>query len=143
MKRDPTDDGRRGAWQVEAARPDMAVKRAVIDDVINKHSENPYAMQRLAMQVLFPPGQEHLREKLADEILAQILLNEEEADPAYNARARGFAAYLAPTSCTRESVDRLKAAVKAHESSRASIKRYLIQKWEDDSLCVRRAALLD
>jgi hypothetical protein len=99
-------------------------------------------MQRLAMSALFPPGQEHLHAALAGEILEQILQHEKEADPAYYPRARGFAAYLMPANCTRASVARLKSAVAAHKGSRASIKDYVIEKYEDDALCVKRAALL-
>jgi len=91
---------------------------------------------------LFPPGQEHLHEALAEEILQQILRNEKDPDPSYYMRARGFAAYLTPTDCTEVSVERLAAAVNMHKNSRASIRDYMIEKHEDDSLCVERAALL-
>ncbi len=141
-ERDPSDKGRRAAIGVEAARPNIEVKRAIIADVLNKESDNSYAMQRLAMRVLFPPGQEDLHEELADEILHHILQNEKDADPAYYSRARGFAAYLMPANCTKASVARLKSAIAAHESSRASIKDYVIEKHEDDALCVKRASLL-
>ena len=141
-KRDPTDNGRRGALAVESARPDIDVKRAIIADVLNVESENSFALQRIAMRSMFPPGQEQLHEALAEEILAQILENETEANPAYYARARGFAAYLIPTSCTPASVERLEHAVAAHENSRTSIKHYIVERYEDDALCVKRAALL-
>ncbi|MEE8426492.1 MAG: aminopeptidase N [Woeseiaceae bacterium] len=141
-KRDPSDKGRRAALQVEAARPDIEVKRAIIADVLNKESDNSYAMQRLAMRVLFPPGQEDLHEELADKILQHILQNEKDADPSFYSRARGFAVYLMPTDCTKASVARLKSAIAAHQNSRASIKDYVIERHEDDALCVKRAALL-
>jgi aminopeptidase N len=142
-QRDPGDDGQRQALAVEAARPDIEVKRAIIADVLNIESENPYALQRISMSRMFPPGQEALHEMLADEILAQILENEKDPDPAFYLRARGFAAYLTPTSCTPASVARLESAVAAHESSRASIRRTIIESYENDSLCVQRAALLN
>ena len=142
-KRDPTDDGRRRVLAVEAARPDMAVKRAIIDDVLNRESANSYAMQRTSMGSMFPAGQEELHEALADEILAQILDEERNPDPAFYSRARGFAAYLIPTNCTAASVARLKTAVAQHENSRASIRDYLADRHEDDALCVERAALLN
>ncbi len=142
-QRDPSDDGRRKELAVEAARPDIDVKRAIIADVMNVESANAYALQRLSMQAMFPPGQEHLQEALAIEILAQILENEKDPDPAFAARAAGFARYLTPTNCTAASVDRLESAVAAHASSRASVRRTIIEKYEDDVLCVQRAALLD
>jgi len=143
IRRDPSDDGRRRVLAVEAARPDMEVKRAIIADVMNVESENPYALQRISMRAMFPPGQELLREALADDILAQILENEQDPDPAFSARAIGFAAYLRPANCTAASVARLESAVAAHESSRSRIRRYIIEKYEDDVLCVQGAALLD
>ncbi|MCH8867776.1 MAG: aminopeptidase N, partial [Proteobacteria bacterium] len=142
IERDPSDDGRRWVVSVEAAWPDIEVKRAIIADVINVESENPYAMQRIAMRAMFPHGQEQLHEIFADEILAQILQNEKEADPVYYSRARGFARYLIPTSCTAASVERLQSAVAAHENSRTSIRNYLADRHEDDALCVQRAALI-
>lgn len=142
-RRDATDDGRRSALAVESAWPDIEVKRAIIADVVNVETENSYAMQRIAMYSMFPAGQEKLHEALAEEILAQILENEVDADPAYYARARGFAASLIPTNCTQASVDRLDQAIAAHENSRTSIKDYIVERFEDDSLCVQRAALLD
>jgi hypothetical protein len=141
-KRDPTDDGRRWAMAVESAWPDIAVKRAIIADIVNIETENTYAMQRIAMFSMFPPGQEKLHEALAEDILAQILENEVDADPAYYARARGFAAFLIPTNCTKASVDRLDRAIAEHENSRTSIKDYIVERYEDDALCVERAALL-
>jgi aminopeptidase N len=141
-KRDPSDDGRRRVLAVEAARPDMAVKRAIIDDVLNRESANSYAIQRISMRAMFPAGQKELHEALANEILAQVLAEEKDPDPAFYARARAFAAYLIPADCTKASVARLKTAVAAHENSRASIKDYFADKLEDDALCVERAALL-
>ncbi len=141
-ERDPSADGQRWVIGIEAARPDIDVKRKVIADLTNKESENPLAIQRLSARRLFPPGQEHLHEALAEEILQQILRNEEDPDPGYYMRARGFAAYLTPTDCTEASVERLAAAVDMHKNSRASIRDYMIEKHEDDSLCVERAALL-
>ena len=142
IERDPSDDGRRWVVSVEAAWPDIEVKRAIIADVINVESENPYAMQRIAMRAMFPQGQEQLHEIFADEILAQILQNEKKADPAYYSRARGFAFYLMPKNCTAASVARLQSAVSDHENSRTSIKKYLANRYEDDALCVKRAALI-
>jgi len=142
-QRDPSDDGRRRVLAVEAARPDLAIKRAIIADVMNVESENPYALQRISMRAMFPPGQEQLHEVLADDILAQILENEKDPDPAFSARANGFAAYLTPADCTTASVERLQSTITAHEFSRSRIQRYIIEKYEDDALCVRRAALLD
>jgi aminopeptidase N len=141
-KRDPTDDGRRRVLAVKAAKPDMAVKRAIIDDMLNRESANSYAMQRISMRAMFPTGQEELHEAFADEILAQILAEEKNPDPAFYSRARGFAASLIPANCTEASVARLKTAVTAHENSRASIKDYFADKLEDDALCVERVALL-
>ncbi len=141
-KRDPTDDGRRRVLAIEAARPDIAVKQSIIDDVLNRESASSYAMQRISMGNMFPAGQEELHEALADEILAQILEEEQNPDPAFYARARGFAAYLIPTNCTEASVARLKDAIAAHENSRASIKDYFADRYEDDAQCVARAALL-
>lgn len=141
-QRDPSESGWRWELRVNAARPDIEVKREFIDDVINKESENSYAVQRLALSGLFRTGQKHLHEQLADEILQQIMANEQDPDPKYYARARGFAAYLIPTNCTEASVQRLDAAIAAHTNSRTSIKDYLLEKREDDELCVRRATLL-
>ena len=141
-KRDPTDDGRRSALAVQSAWPDIAVKRKIIADILNVETENSFALQRIAMASMFPAGQERLHEELAEDILAQILENEVDADPAYYARARGFAAYLIPTNCTEASVERLDRAITAHENSRASIKDYIVERYEDDALCVKRAALL-
>lgn len=141
-QRDPSADGQRWAIRVAAAKPDIDVKRSVIADVANKESEKPYALQRLALGGLFPPGQEYLHEAFADEILKTILNNEQDPDPEYYMRARGFAAYLIPTNCTDASVARLAAAKEMHENSRASIRDYMIEKHEDDALCVARAALI-
>jgi len=141
-QRDPTDDGRRSALAVQSAWPDIAVKRKIIADILNVETENSFALQRIAMASMFPAGQEKLHEELAEEILAQILENEIDADPAYYARARGFAAYLIPTNCTEASVERLDRAIAAHENSRTSIKDYIVDRFEDDALCVKRAALL-
>ena len=142
-KRDPTDYGRRRALAVEAAWPDIEVKRKIIADVLNVESENSFAQQRIAMASMFPTGQEQLHEALAEEILAWILENEADPDPAYYGRARGFAAYLTPTNCTEASVERLNRAIAAHENSRASIKDTIVERFEDDALCVKRAALLN
>jgi len=141
-QRDPTDDGRRSALAVQSAWPDIAVKRKIIADILNVETENSFALQRIAMASMFPAGQERLHEELAEEILAQILENEVDADPAYYARARGFAAYLIPTNCTEASVERLDRAIAAHENSRTSIKDYIVERYEDDALCVKRALLL-
>ena len=141
-KRDPSDDGRRRVLAIEAARPDMAVKRAIIDDVLNRESANSYAIQRISMGYMFPTGQEEMHEAFADEILAQILEEETNPDPAFYSRARAFAYYLIPTNCTQASVARLKTAVAAHKNSRASIKDYFSDRYEDDALCVARAGLL-
>jgi aminopeptidase N len=143
IQRDPSADGQRWAIRVDAARPDIEIKRRLIADVANRESDNPYAIQRLSMQVLFPPGQKRLHEAFAEEILDTILSNEKSPDPGYYMRARGFAAYLIPTNCTEASVARLAAAVAVHQNSRASIRDYMIEKYEDDSLCVARAALLE
>jgi aminopeptidase N len=140
--RDPSDNGRRWVLRIEAARPDMAAKRAVLADLMNKESDNTYASQRLAMSSLFPTGQEQLHEVFADAILQQILDDEADPDPQYYLRARGFATYLVPTNCTEASVKRLESAVAAHANSRSSIREILIEKQEDDELCVRRAALI-
>ncbi len=141
-KRDSSDNGRRRVLAIEAARPDMAVKRAIIDDVLNRESANSYAIQRISMGNMFPTGQKELHEAFAEEILAQILAEEKNPDPAFYARARAFAAYLIPTNCTKASVARLKEAVAAHKNSRASIKDYFSDNYEDDALCVARARLL-
>ncbi|MDH3274381.1 MAG: ERAP1-like C-terminal domain-containing protein, partial [Gammaproteobacteria bacterium] len=141
-KRDPSDNGRRSVLAIEAARPDMAVKRAIIDDVLNRESANSYAIQRISMGNMFPAGQEELHEAFADEILAQILAEEKNPDPAFYARARAFAYYLTPTNCTKASVARLKTAVAAHKNSRVSIKNNFSDRYEDDALCVARAGLL-
>jgi aminopeptidase N len=141
-QRDPSADGQRWAIRVEAAKPDIDVKRNVIADAANKESDTPYAMQRLSLRGLFPPGQEHLHEMFAGEILQTILSNEQDPDPGYYMRARGFASYLIPNLCTEASVARLAAAVGTHERSRASIRDYLIERHEDDALCVARAELL-
>lgn len=140
--RDPSDNGRRWVLRIEAARPDLETKRAVIADLVNKESDNPYALQRLAMSSLFPTGQEQLHESFANQILQQILDNESDADPQYYARALGFAAYLTPENCTEASVKRLDSAIAAHTHSRNSIKDILIERQEDDALCVQRAALI-
>jgi len=127
---------------VQSAWPDIEVKRAIIADVLNVESENSFAMQRIAMRSMFPPGQEQLREELAEEILAQILENETNPDPAYYMRARGFAQYLLPANCTKASADRLNRAVTSHKNSRASIKDTIVEGHEDDVLCIARARLL-
>ncbi|MDX1499777.1 MAG: aminopeptidase N [Woeseiaceae bacterium] len=139
--RDPSDDGRRGLLAAEAAWPDIEVKRRIIADVANRDSGTPYALQRIAMRSLFPPGQKALREALADEILGIIAANEANPDPAHYSRAVAFVAYLAPTACTHESVARLEAALAEHASSRIAIRDYLTERWEDDMLCVQRAEL--
>ena len=141
-ERDPSDDGRRWALRIEAVRPDIETKRKIMSDIVDKESSNSYALQRLAMRDLFPTGQERLHETFAGQILQQILDNEAEADPRYYSRARGVAAYLTPTNCTQASVRRLASAIAAHANSRASIRDTLIEKHEDDALCVQRAALL-
>jgi hypothetical protein len=94
------------------------------------------------MSSLFPTGQEQLHEVFADAILQQILDDEADPDPQYYLRARGFATYLVPTNCTEANVKRLESAVAAHANSRSSIREVLIEKQEDDELCVRRAALI-
>ena len=141
-RRDPTDRGLRGALAVESAWPDVEVKKAVIADVVDRHSGNSYALQRTAMRVLFPVSQKALHEEFADEILAQILENEREADPAYYSRATGFASYLTPANCSEASVERLRKAAEAHAGSRPSIRDTLMDKLEDDELCMARAGLL-
>ncbi len=140
--RDPSDGGRRAAIRVEAAMPDADVKRRFLADITDKRSATPLALQRLAMGSLFPRGQEALHEAFADEILEHIAVSEQEADPAYYRRARTFAAYLIPTTCTAAGVARLEAAIDAHENSRKAIREYLIERHEDTALCMRRAALL-
>jgi aminopeptidase N len=140
--RDPSDDGRRGALAVAAARPDLENKRRFMADVADRDSGTPYALQRIAMRSLFPPGQERLDDELAEEIFAQIRENEKDPDPAYHSRAVGFAAYLTPTGCTPQSVARLEAAMAEHAHSRTAIRNTMIERWEDDALCLERAALL-
>ncbi len=142
QSRDPSDDGRRHVLAVEAAWPDLGVKRRFIADVADRESGTPYALQRIAMRTLFPPGQEALHEALADEILAIIAAYEADPDPAYYSRAVAFAAYLTPTTCTPASVTRLDAAVAAHTASRIAIRDYLTERWEDDVLCLERAELI-
>jgi aminopeptidase N len=142
-RRDPTDDGRRNVLAVEAAKPDISVKRAIIADVMNIESANPYGLQRISLANLFPAGQQQLHEILAEEILRQVLAHEKNPDPNYYPRARGFAKYLTPMNCTPASVERLALAVTAHQGSRASIRRTVTEKYEDDALCVKRAMLLN
>ena len=142
IERDPSDTGRRAALRAQAGVPDLAVKREFIADVVNRESTTPYALQRTAMGSLFPAGQEDLHEALADEIFAQIEANEADADAAYYFRAVAFAAYLTPTTCTPASVARLENAMAVHENSRTAIRDYMIERWEDDTLCLERAALL-
>jgi len=141
-ERDPSNHGRRAAVGVESAWPDVDVKRAVIADVVNRNSENSYALQRIAMNYLFPTGQQALHEALADEIFEQILANEREADPAYYARAAGFASYLTPATCTEASVARLREAAELHSNSRPAIRDTMRDELEDDELCLARAKLV-
>jgi aminopeptidase N len=128
---------------VESAWPSIAVKRRIIDDWMNPESETTFAMQQQALASMFPTGQQALREVFADEVFAQILENEKNLDPAFFDRARSYAARLIPMNCTPESVDRLERAIADHANSRDAIKNTLIQRYEDDSLCVQRAALLN
>lgn len=142
MQRDPTDDGRRKVIGIEAIRPDIAVKRAIIADVQNVESENSYAIQRIAMRAAFPAGQEQLREELAGEIISLIVQNSKDADPTFAQRARGFATSLVPRNCTHASVERLAKLVVDLEAASPSVLRGMIEKHEDDALCVERTALL-
>jgi aminopeptidase N len=141
-ERDPSDDGRRAVIGIEAIRPDIAVKRAIIADILDVESENSYAIQGIAMRSAFPMGQRYLREELADEILERIVLHEKEADPTFYQRAQGFAVYLAPRNCTAASVERLANLVADLKDARPAIWRDITEKHEDDALCVVRAALL-
>ena len=140
--RDPSDDGQRAALQVYAAQPDPTVKRAIYDDAVDPESENSLMRQSLGLRALFPSGQKHLYETFADEILAQLVENEKNPDPAFQMRAKTFARYLVPSGCTPAAVERLETAIDTHDDSSESLRRLLVSRHEDSGLCVKRAALL-
>jgi hypothetical protein len=118
------------------------VKRAIYDDAVDPESENSLMRQSLGLRALFPSGQDHLYETFADDILAQLVENEKNPDPAFQMRALRFAYYMAPSGCTPAAVERLEAAIDVHADSSESLRKLLVSRREDAEHCVDRAALL-
>lgn len=93
-RRDTSDRGRKYRLAAEAARPDPAVKRRWLQEIIAL--ERPLAELRAAMSQLFPAHQRELHRDLAEEVLAALPRVASAPSQHYQ---RLYARYLVPKTC--------------------------------------------
>ncbi len=142
LERDKSARARRRMLAIDVAYPDAENKAKYLDDLFDPESKMSYADQRTVARALFNVKQMSIHEQYADRIIKQIAATEAESDPAYFNRARLIAGSLIPAACTDASVARLAAMVEAHKGSRDSVRRSVIESWEDDVRCVARKSAL-
>ncbi|HLF12664.1 MAG TPA: ERAP1-like C-terminal domain-containing protein, partial [Gammaproteobacteria bacterium] len=111
--RDASDRGRLRALTVEAARPNLDVKRQWLRRLLGEDAALTLADARAAAVGLFPPSQHGLRAQLSDDILNGLPELNRRRDPSYfSAFVNGFLGSL----CDPKYLGKLDAAISQAES---------------------------
>jgi aminopeptidase N len=119
--RDPSDQGRLRALAVEAARPDLDVKRGWLQRLLGD-SDLTLADARAASAGLFPSSQHRLRAALSDEILGGLAVLNQNRNSSYFA---SFVSGLLGPLCDAQYLEKLDAAIGAAEALHPILRRGL------------------
>jgi aminopeptidase N len=137
--RDNSAAGQAAAIAAEVARPDAANKDRWLAIVQDQKTTLPFSKVRVAMNSLYPAGQNALAESSAGQRLAQLPVLDQSAGPVY---MRAYASAMIPAGCTPASVARLSQAAASMTGLSALTRRSLLNTLDDDQRCVaiKRAA---
>lgn len=138
-RRDDSNRGITKALAAEAVRPEPAVKAAWLDTAINSPESHRLATLRTVLGYLFPPEQTGLLERHAEQLLEAIPRVNETGDQGY---INAFVDTLIPSTCTRESVERLAEAMEDFSGYHPLIRKGYRVAHQLDQRCLSMAEVL-
>lgn len=139
IKLDPSDRGAKMAVLCEAARPDRAIKRKWIDEMLDDNSKLPLAKLRMAMGGVFPRNQSKARAEFASEYFSKLPTLAKKRPNMY---LRGFTRSMAPALCTQESVENLARFLDKHRDLPPVVTKSLKATHQEDERCTKIRLIL-
>ena len=122
-QRDPSDQGRRHALSVVAARPDPEQQRRLMQQLLDPESGLSVADARALAGGLFPVHQNVLQLEIVDEVFDKLQVVSDNIDPAYfGPVTRG----LLDMICDERYLEQLEHAIGSAESLHPSLRKHLL-----------------
>ena len=121
-ERDPSDQGRRRALSVVAARPDSEQQRRLMAQLLDDDSGLTVADARAIAAGLFPDHQYELQLEITGEALERLQDVSDNIDPGYFGSITGG---LLGTICDASYLDQLEGAIRDSGSLHPSLQRSL------------------
>ena len=133
LERDNSESGQLSALGATIQRPDAARKQAWLGKIQLLDGSEPFSRLRVAMNGLYPSGQEALQETTAGQRLDTLAAIDAKADRVF---MRSYSNSMIPATCTADSVARLQRAVAGSAGLSAGTRRGLVEAQEGDARCV-------
>ena len=121
--RDPSDQGRRHALSVVAARPDPGQQRRLMQQLLDSESGLSVADARALAGGLFPVHQNVLQLEIVDEVFDRLQVVSDNIDPAY---FRPITRGLLDMICHEGYLEQLEQAIGRAESLHPSLRKHLL-----------------
>ena len=121
--RDPSDQGRRHALSVVAARPDPEQQRRLMQQLLDPDSGLSVADTRAIAGGLFPVHQQALQLEIVDEVFDKLQVVSDNIDPAY---FRSINQGLLSMICDDRYLEQLEQAIAHGESLHPSLQKHLL-----------------
>ena len=122
-QRDPSDQGRRHALSVVAARPDPEQQRRLMQQLLDPESGLSVADARALAGGLFPVHQYALQLGIVDEVFNKLQVVSDNIDPAY---FRPITRGLLGMICDGRYLEQLEQAIGRAESLHPSLRKHLL-----------------
>ena len=129
---DATDQGRRSALAVAAARPDPAQQRRFAESLLAPDAGMTAADARAIARGLFPTHQQALQVKLAPDVFARLEASSD-LDPSY---FRAIAGGLLGPACDRTYLDMLNATLSDGKALHPSLRKSLMDQRFEVNRCL-------
>ena len=120
---DPSDQGRRQALSAEAARPDRAQQRRMMNLLLDPASDLSVADARAYADGLFPENQQEAQLEIVGEVFDSLQSVSDDVDPGYFGPITGG---LLGTVCDQGYLDRLEQAVNRSDTLHPSLRKRLL-----------------
>ena len=132
-EKDKSDTGQQAAIAAAVIRPDAKVKAEWLATIGDLKTKLPFSKVRTAMGSMYPADQSKLGEISAAQRLASLGQVDKAAGPVY---MRAYSAFMIPTNCTPDSVQRLQDAITRLPDLSAGTRRMLLNAHQEDQRCV-------
>lgn len=133
LKKDSSDTGAKSVLYAEVVTPDAQVKAKWLAKIQDKDSDLPFSKIRIAMSALYTSEQVKLDELTANDRITSLPAIDKANGPTF---MRSYARALIPSTCTKNSVERLEKAAEEFTELTAGTRRSLLVTLQNDQRCV-------